>query len=78
MKCDELGNVWVTGPAGIWVFSADGEHLGVVRTPASATNLHWGGPDWTWLFVTARTHLFRFRTNVAGRREPFMTKEGHA
>src|SRR5256885_7366610 len=21
MKCDERGNIWVTGPAGIWVFS---------------------------------------------------------
>jgi gluconolactonase len=76
MKCDELGNVWVTGPGGIWVFAADGEHLGVVLTPVSATNLHWGGPDWTSLFVTARTHLFRFQTRVAGRREPFMRAEG--
>jgi gluconolactonase len=78
MKCDEQGNVWVTGPGGIWVFAADGEHLGVVRTPVSATNLHWGEPDWSTLFVTARTHLFRFRTGVAGRREPFMLRDGRS
>ena len=72
MKCDERGNVWVTGPGGLWVFSAEGEHLGGVRIPESAGNLHWGGPDWNWLYVCAGTGLYRFPTRVAGRREPFM------
>ncbi len=72
MKCDERGDIWVTGPGGIWVFAADGEHLGVVPTPPSTSNMHWGGPDWDWLYVTAGTGVLRFRTKVAGRREPFM------
>jgi gluconolactonase len=74
MKCDEHGNVWVTGPGGLWVLSPDGEHLGVVKTPEPATNLHWGGPDWSWLFVTARTKVFRVQTRVSGRLEPFMRR----
>jgi gluconolactonase len=72
MKCDEQGNVWVTGPGGVWVFAADGEHLGVVEVPDNTGNLHWGGPDWNWLFVPASTGLYRVKTNVSGRREPFM------
>jgi len=72
MKCDEQGNVWVTGPGGIWIFSPAAEHLGVVRTPQSVGNLHWGGPDWSWMFVCANTGVFRFRTKVSARREPFM------
>ena len=72
MKCDERGNIWVTGPSGIWVFSSEGEHLGVVEIPESVGNIHWGGPDWTWMFVPASTSLYRFQTKVAGRREPFM------
>ena len=72
MKCDERGNIWVTGPGGIWVFSSDGEHLGVVEIPESVGNLHWGGPEWKWMFVPASTSLYRFETKVAGRREPFM------
>ncbi len=72
MKCDEHGNVWVTGPGGIWILSPDGEHLGIVRTPKSITNLHWGGPEWSWLFLTAQTSLYRLRVKVSGRREPFM------
>jgi gluconolactonase len=72
MKCDERGNIWVTGPDGVWVFADDGEHLGVVEIPESVGNIHWGGPDWNWMFVPASTSLYRFKTKVAGRREPFM------
>ena len=72
MKCDERGNIWVTGPEGIWVFSPEGVHLGVVEIPESVGNLHWGGPDWKWLFVCASTGLYRFKRKVAGRHEPFM------
>src|SRR5439155_1717552 len=58
MKCDERGNIWVTGPSGVWVFSSGGEHLGVVEIPESVGNLHRGGPDWNWMFVPASTSLY--------------------
>jgi len=73
MKCDEHGNVWVTGPDGVWVFSPNGTHLGVVEIPESVGNIHWGGPDWSWLFVPASTSVYRVKTKVSGRREPFMS-----
>jgi gluconolactonase len=73
MKCDERGNIWITGPQGVWVISPDAEHLGTVRIPESVGNHHWGGPDWNWMFVCASNGLYRFETKVAGRREPFMT-----
>jgi gluconolactonase len=72
MKCDERGNIWVTGPGGVWVFSPDGEHLGVVEIPESVGNLTFGGPDWTWLFVPASTSLYRVKTKVRGHAEPYM------
>jgi len=72
MKCDERGNVWVTGPKGVWVYSPDGEHLGVVPVPESVGNLAWGGPDWRWLFIPASTSVYRIETKVAARREPYM------
>ena len=43
MKCDERGNIWVTGPGGIWVISAAGEHLGTILVPENTGNLTWGG-----------------------------------
>ncbi len=72
MKCDQHGDIWVTGPGGIWVFNPAGEHLGVVEIPEVVGNLHWGGPDWSDLFVCASTSLYRVRTRTRGRHEPFM------
>ncbi len=72
MKCDELGNIWVTGPKGVWVISPEGEHLGVIEVPENVGNLAWGGPDWKWLFLPSSTSLYRVRTKVGPRREPYM------
>jgi gluconolactonase len=72
MKCDERGNVWVTGPKGVWVYSPAGELLGVVPVPENVGNLAWGGPDWKWLFIPASTSVYRIETKVAARREPYM------
>ena len=66
MKCDQHGNVWCTGPGGIWVISPEGERLGVIETPEFAANLTWGGPDGTTLFVTASSALLRLETLVRG------------
>jgi gluconolactonase len=72
MKCDEEGNIWVTGPGGVWVIGPDGEHLGTVNIPENTGNLAWGGPDWKWLFVPSSTSLYRVQTKVGPRREPYM------
>jgi gluconolactonase len=74
MKCDEEGNIWVTGPGGVWVISAGGEHLGTIKVPENTGNLTWGGPDWNWLFVPSSTSLYRVKTKVGPRREPYMTR----
>lgn len=72
MKCDERGNIWVTGPKGIWIFDSSGERLGTLLIPEHVGNLHWGGPDWKTLFIAASTSLYAIRTLVGPRREPFM------
>jgi gluconolactonase len=73
MKCDEEGNVWVTGPGGVWVISPEGEHLGVIKIPENTGNLAWGGPDWHTLFVPSSTSLYAVETKVGPRREPYMS-----
>lgn len=72
MKCDERGNVWVTGPGGVWVISAGGEHLGTIAVPENVGNLAWGGDDWHTLFMPSTTSLYSIRTTVGPRREPYM------
>jgi gluconolactonase len=72
MKCDERGNIWVTGPGGVWVISSGGEHLGLLEVPENVGNLTWGGDDWHTLFMPSSTSLYRIRTKVGPRREPYM------
>ena len=72
MKCDENGNIWVTGPKGLWIFNPKSELLGIIQIPERTANLHWGGPDWHSLFVTASTSIYTLRTKVGPHIEPFM------
>jgi gluconolactonase len=64
MKCDELGNIWTTGPGGIWVFNPDGELIGSFETPEVAGNLTWGGADLHTLFVMTTTTVHALRTRI--------------
>ena len=66
MKADQEGNVYVTGPRGVWIFDASGKHLGVIETPEGATNFAWGESDWKTLYIAAKTSLYRVRCKVAG------------
>ena len=72
MKCDEHGNVYVTGPRGIWVFNPRGTHLGVIRMPEIAGNLNWGGPDWRDLYCCCSTSIYRVRMKAAGSPVAYM------
>jgi gluconolactonase len=59
VKVDRGGNLFVSGPGGVWVLSADGKHLGTIKGPQLAANMAWGGPDGRTLYLTARTALYR-------------------
>jgi gluconolactonase len=72
MKLDERGNVYVTGPEGVWVFDADGQRLGTIKIPESVGNLNWGDDDWRSMFVAASTSIYRVRMKVAGNRLGYM------
>ncbi len=72
IKCDEHGNIWVTGPGGIWVVSPEGEHLGTIEIPEHTANLNWGGPSWDLLYVAASSSMYRVRCKVRGSRGVYM------
>jgi gluconolactonase len=57
MECDEHGNVWVTGPGGVWVLTPEGAHLGVVETPEVCGSMAWGGDDLRSLFLMTTTSV---------------------
>ena len=72
MKCDEQGNVWVTGPGGLWVVSAEGEHLGRIEVPEHVGNLAWGGSSWGTLYVPSSKSVYRIETKTRGAATPHM------
>jgi gluconolactonase len=66
MKVDVQGNVYVTGPGGLWVFAPDGSRLGIVRSPEVVGNFCFGDEDWKSIYLTASTSVYRMRVEVAG------------
>ncbi len=66
IKVDERGDLFVTGPKGIWVWDAQGHHLGTIVTPEQPANLAWGDKDYRTLYITATTSVYRLRTKVRG------------
>jgi len=71
MKCDELGNLWCTGPKGVWVIDPEGELLGIVPTPEVVGNIVWGGEDLKTLLMTTSSLLLSVRTKVAAGALPY-------
>ncbi|WP_212747574.1 SMP-30/gluconolactonase/LRE family protein [Fodinibius saliphilus] len=65
MKIDKEGNLYSTGPGGLWIFSADGELLKQFETPR-ITNLAWGGPNNGMLFMTAPNAVYKLKMNTNG------------
>jgi len=65
LKVDLQGNVFCTGPGGVWVCSPDGTLLGRIVLPELPANLAWG-EDGSALFLTARTSVYRLQTKTRG------------
>ena len=66
IKCDVRGNVYVTGPRGIWVWSPRGKHLGTIQTPREPANLTWGGMGNHTLYLTAGPYVYTLETKATG------------
>jgi gluconolactonase len=68
IKVDTRGNVWGTGPGGVWVISQSGKPLGQIRVPEEPANLAFGEADGKTLYMAARRGLYRIRITVPGIR----------
>jgi gluconolactonase len=66
MKCDMAGNLYCTGPGGIWVIDEAGVHIGTILSDVLPINMAWGDDDWKTLYFTGLTTLNRIRLDVAG------------
>ena len=65
MKVDKAGNVFATGPGGVFVFDKSGKHLGTLATGVPTANCGFGD-DGSTLYITADKNLVRVKTNTKG------------
>jgi gluconolactonase len=66
IKVDSRGNLYVSGPGGLWVISAGGKHVGTIIAPKHVHNMAWGGEDGKTLFLCARSGLYMMRLGIQG------------
>jgi gluconolactonase len=66
LKVDTKGNIYATGPGGVWIFSPEGEHLGTIMPTEVPANCGWGD-DGKTLYMTARTGLYRIKLSIPGK-----------
>ena len=67
IKVDLDGNLFVSGPGGVWVISKEAEFLGKIKCPENPANFAWGDTDGKTLYMTARTGLYKIRTKTGGQ-----------
>jgi len=68
MKADVRGNLYLSAPGGVWIFDANGKHLGTIRAPKPVHNFAWGGDDGRTLYLCARSALYRVQLLIPGVR----------
>ena len=65
MTVDQKGNLWASGPAGIYIFSPQGDLLGRIEMGEHASNCAWGD-DGSTLYMTVDMYVCRVRTKTVG------------
>jgi gluconolactonase len=66
MRVDVKGNVYCTGPGGVWVWDPEGNHLGTIMLPESTANFNWGDADYGTIYFSSRTSIYRMITKARG------------
>jgi len=68
LRVDEKGNIFGSGPRGVWIISPEGKHIGTIKIPERVSNVAWGDNDGKTLYITASTSLYRIKLKIAGIR----------
>jgi gluconolactonase len=63
MRLDIEGNIYSTGPGGIWIINPAGKALGIIKMPEFAANLCFVD---TGIFITASTSIYHVKTKIPG------------
>lgn len=58
LKVDRNGNLFATGPGGVWILNPEGKALGRIRLPEATANCALSS-DGKWLYMTSDMYLLR-------------------
>ena len=62
LEIDNEGNLFATGPGGVWVFNKEGKVIAKIRTGQATSNVAFG-PENKSLYITADDYLMRVKLN---------------
>jgi gluconolactonase len=68
LRVDKEGNIYGSGPGGVWIISSQGKHIGTIKVPERVSNVAWGDKNGRTLYITASTALYRIKLKVSGVR----------
>jgi gluconolactonase len=68
IRVDKKGNIYGSGPGGVWIISPEGKHLATIKIPEVVSNVAWGDADGKTLYITASTSLYRIKLSMPGVR----------
>ncbi len=60
LKIDKKGNVFATGPGGVWIFNSDGKLLGKVKLEEACSNIALS-PDEKTIYITNDMYVLRLK-----------------
>jgi len=60
MKIDRNGNVFATGPGGLWIFNKEGKVLGKIKFNDATSNCAFS-PDQKTLYITNDMNVLRVK-----------------
>ncbi len=66
MKIDKYGNLFSSGPIGIWVYRPDGECIDTIPVPGQTSNCNWGDDDRQTLYITSDDAVYSIRVEYSG------------
>jgi gluconolactonase len=68
IRVDKKGNIYGSGPGGVWIISPEGKHLGTIKVPEIVSNVAWGDKDGKTLYITGSTSIYRIKLSATGVR----------
>jgi gluconolactonase len=67
MKVDRNGNIFTTGPGGVWIVNPAGKLLGKILLPRPCPNLSFGDTDGKGLYIVG-VSLYHIRLKEVGHK----------